>query len=124
MQTLLDGQPAPSVHPTSSTESGPKFAYRWTSGDADWGMTEDGQLKVFRCGSLVSGVVVGFKIPEMEHRKGRVRTLLPGYGPGVPVVVAVILAAPRTEVKGATPKPIISFYRPDQLEVQHDRTSA
>lgn len=109
--------------PPDTEKPEPRIMYRWSADGADWGMTEDGQLRVFRCGDLVPGAVVGFRIPELEHRKARLRALLPGYGPGVPVVAAVILAAPRTKVKDAQPKPVITFFRPDQLEVQHERTS-
>lgn len=99
------------------------IAYRWTVDSAEWGLTRDGFYRVLKCGDLEPDVVVRFKIPELAHRKGRVRALLPGWGSRPTVIVAVVMAAPRTDLKcNVDPKPILGFYRPDELEVQHART--
>lgn len=100
----------------------PQVRYRWTDGDADWALLDNGHLKVLRCGDLVPEVRVRFTIPEISHRKGTVRALVPGYGPGVPVAVVVELDPPKCRQQPNVPlKPILYHYRPDQVEVLHER---
>lgn len=84
--------------------------HRFTRGNVEYAVLEDGHLWVFRAGDLVPGVRVRVRGGYLSGRTGRVQQLVPTWA-------GQIRAAVRLERRPSEPRKPLVFLRPDELEV-------
>lgn len=91
----------------------PVIIRRFTRGDEEWAVMDNGHYRVLRAGDLAPGVAVTTKDRRCSHRMDYVTSLFPGWHGAVTVAVR------WEKQKGArTPGP---FWRKDELRTLERR---
>lgn len=108
-QTNLLGESMPAPAEKQKSDK-PKYQYRFTEGQAEWAVRDDGHHVVLRYGNIAPGCRV-YLTTMFPREYGKVTALLPGSGPSPRPVEAVVQWDRDMVLKATVDKPACRVQR-------------